>query len=201
MRFPDVKPSVFAPRRGGRRGGFPKGAALKSAPETPKKRAKYSLSRREARTDLYEARATRAPVSAAGRGRGLWGQSGGSGQLRRWDIGAGGQNGGGGKLHGWNIGAGRQKGGRGPRGEFGLWAPAWTIGSLGQPGLLGLSAEKGGEEMEKRESKVLIWNREKSGSELKTSNRRFKMGFARRFWMRSHRFGTNGNLNKNDLNF
>ena len=66
----DVKPSVFAPRRGGRRGGFPKGAALKSAPETPQNRAKYSLSRREARPDLYGARAPRAPVFAAVRGRG-----------------------------------------------------------------------------------------------------------------------------------
>jgi len=70
MRFSDVKPSVFAPRRGGRRGGFPKGAALKSAPENPKKRAKYSLSRREARAVLYGARAPRAPVFAAVRGKG-----------------------------------------------------------------------------------------------------------------------------------
>ena len=70
MRFSDVKPSVFAPRRGGRRGGFPKGAALKSAPENPKKRAKYSLSRREARPVLYGARAPRAPVFAAVRGKG-----------------------------------------------------------------------------------------------------------------------------------
>ena len=44
-------------------------------------------------------------------------------------------------------------------------------------------------------------NRRKSGGGLKTSSRRAKMGLAQRFWMRSHRFGTNGNLNKNNLNF
>ena len=49
--------------------------------------------------------------------------------------------------------------------------------------------------------KVPTWNRRKSGGGLKTSSRRAKMGLAQRFWMRSHRFGTNGNLNKNDLNF
>ena len=36
---------------------------------------------------------------------------------------------------------------------------------------------------------------------LKTGSRRFKISFAQRFWVRFHRSGTNGNLNKNDSNF
>ena len=54
---------------------------------------------------------------------------------------------------------------------------------------------------EKGADRALTWNRRKSAGGLKTSRRRAKMGLAQRFEMQSHGFGTNGNLNKNDLKF
>ena len=54
---------------------------------------------------------------------------------------------------------------------------------------------------EKGADRALTWNRRKSAGGLKTSRRRAKMGLAQRFEMQSHGFGTNGNLNKNNLNF